>query len=209
MHKYFLIVAICFVMGATQVASSALATPTSAPLPAVPSLLKTVPCKETANGVPHCKLPDLTAGPSITVHGHVVTWGGHVALTDADVLPQFDVNGAPLAKPICYFALSYVLKNIGLGNAGPPATPTFKNEMRFDGFISPYLIGRQYLQSLAASTSVTMNTAVYLPKPGGEVDLLIDAGNAVAESDETNNIFFITYSYTGNCTELTFPLVVF
>src|SRR6202030_2657251 len=129
MHKYFLIAAICFVTGAMQVESSALATPTSAPLPAAASLLKTVPCKETANGAPHCKLPDLTAGPTITVgvSGHVVPWGGRVVLTDADVMPaQIDPYG-DYPAPTCYFPISYVLKNIGSANAGPPATSTFSN----------------------------------------------------------------------------------
>jgi hypothetical protein len=203
MHKYFLIVAICAAMGATQVASSALATPTAAPLPA--AVLKTVPCKELANGAPHCKLPDQTAGPTITVGGHVVTWGGHVTLTDADVMPSLDGT-----KKFCYFTISYVLKNVGLGNAGPPATSTFKNEIMMDGVESNLVVGRQSLLSLAAATSLPIHTSIYLPSPTGELDLVIDAGgNAVVASDAINrNVFFITYTITSSCKDLaTWPVV--
>jgi subtilase family serine protease len=65
------------------------------------------------------------------------------------------------------------------------------------------------LLSLAASASLTVNTAVYLPSAGGTLDLVIDAGNAVAESDETNNHFFISYTVPGNCKDLPGPPVVF
>jgi hypothetical protein len=207
MHKYLLTAAICAAMDVTQVASSALATPTAAPLPA--AALKTVPCKELANGAPHCKLPDLTAGPTITVgvSGHVVPWGGHVVLTDADVMGrgQTDQYGT-YTPPTCYFPISYVLKNIGAGNAGPPATSTFTNEIYFDDAL---IINRQSLLSLAASSSLPIHTAVYLPSSGGTLYLLIDARYEVAESDETNNIFFIFYSITGHCKDLSSPPVVF
>jgi hypothetical protein len=185
------------------VASSALATPTAAPLPA--AALKTVPCKELANGAPHCKLPDLTAGPSITVGGHVVTWGGHVTLTDADVMSQFEGTHK------CYFAISYVLKNVGLGNAGPPATSTFKNEIMFDGPAANLVISRQSLLSLAAATSLPIHTSIWMPKSGGELDLVIDAGgNAVVASDAINrNVFFITYTVTSSCSDLASWPVVF
>lgn len=212
MHKYLLIAGICAVMGATQVGSSAFATPTAAPLPA--AALKTVPCKELANGAPHCKLPDLTAGPSITVGGHVVTWGGHVTLTDADVMPQqplYNPNSETFtASHFCYFAISYVLKNVGLGNAGPPATSTFKNEIMVDGPAANLVVGRQSLLSLAAATSLPIHTSIYLPSPTGELDLVIDAGgNAVVASDAINrNVFFITYTITSSCKDLaTWPVV--
>jgi hypothetical protein len=98
-----------------------------------------------------------------------------------------------------------------LGNAGPPATSTFKNEIMMDGVESNLVVGRQSLLSLAASTSLPIHTSIWMPKSGGELDLVIDAGgNAVVASDAINrNVFFITYTITSNCQDLASWPVVF
>jgi hypothetical protein len=168
------------------------ATPTSGPPLAASAAPKAPPCKELAGAVARCKVPDLTAGPSITVGGHTTTWSGNLTLTDADALPAF--------RPYCAFDLAYVLRNVGLGNAGPPNTPAFRNEINLD--VMPggvFIVSTQSLLSLAASTNQTMKTQVELPSGSHTLILHIDQGNAVVESDEFNNLFAVTYQLTGNC----------
>jgi hypothetical protein len=149
-------------------------------------------------GAKHCK-PDLTAGPTISVGGRVVPWGGTVTLRDTGAIPAL--------KPYCYFNISYVLKNVGLGNAGPPDTPAFKNVIYLD--LGVWVISRQSLLSLAASTNWTLHPAVNLVSGDHALFLQIDADNNVAESNELNNRFFITYHLIGNCKDLTNPPVTF
>jgi CARDB len=132
-----------------------------------------------------CKLPDLTAGPQVSVGGHNTTWGAGVTLTDKDSIPH--------ARPFCAFNIAYVLANIGLGNAGPPAV--FKDVLRVDGTT----VSIQSMLTQAALTHRNILTQAYLPMGVHTLTLDIDDGNAIAETNEGNNHFSLKYQLTGRC----------
>jgi hypothetical protein len=180
------------------VAATQFAAPASSTARSV--ILELRPCLNKAGAAVDCKKrPDLTAGPSITVGGHVTPWKGNVTLTDADADPQF--------KPYCAFTISYMLRNVGLGNAGPPATPAFHNTLLWENNPVYGTLNRQYALSLAASTNWTLHPMVYLLSGVHRLYLNIDAGNDVAEANENNNLFYVTYRLTGNCKDHAMPIM--
>ena len=97
----------------------------------------------------------------------------------------------------CAFNLSYVLRNIGGGNAGPPATAAFKDVMHAGGGG----VSIQSSLSQAAGTQQTINTQAYLPAPGPyALNLTINDGHLAPESNYLNNSFTIKYTLdTAKC----------
>ena len=154
--------------------------------------------------MPCALLPDLTAGPEIIVGGsvgggplpsgaagHHVTWSSSVALTDKDA---FLISGGR-----CAFNLSYELRNIGGGNAGPPDTPAFKDVIRAG--TPPAAVSVQSALIQGAGTNRIINTQAYLPSGGPYVlSLTINDGHAAPESNFLNNYFTIRYTIdSANC----------
>jgi len=163
-------------------------------------LLKSTPCSDKAGAPVDCKKrPDLTAGPSITVGGHVTPWKGNLTLTDADADPMF--------KPYCAFTISYVLRNVGLGKAGPPPTPSFQNLLLTDNDDIMGIVNRQYALQLAASTNWTLHPEVYLLSGVHRLYLRIDAANDIVEWNENNNLFYVNYRLAGNCKAHAWPIM--
>jgi subtilase family serine protease len=72
----------------------------------------------------------------------------------------------------------------------------------------PWTISTQNLLSLAASTDLTIKTAVNLPSGNHILLFYIDQSNAVAETNQNNNYFFVRYQLTGNCKD-PFPYTTF
>jgi hypothetical protein len=123
----------------------------------------------------------------VTVGGHATHWGAGVTLTDADSLPG--------PRPYCAFNIVYILGNIGLGNAGPPDTATFKDVIRVDGVT----VSIQSGLSQAAMTHRPITTQAYLPMGVHTLTLDVNDGFVVSESNVLNNHFSMKYQLTGKC----------
>jgi hypothetical protein len=172
--------------------------PNAAGIPCTPP-----PCRDvTGKPIPCGKLPDLTSGNEIIIGGavgggplpsgvvgHHVPWNTSVVLSDKDA---FSISNGR-----CAFNISYVLANIGNGNAGPPAT--FKDVIRAG--TPPGVVSIQSALTQAALTHRNINTQAYLPAPGPHVlSLTINDGHLVTESNYANNYFTIKYTLdTSKC----------
>lgn len=152
------------------------------PLPSAqpPATMKQAPLN------PRPGKPDITSKHGITIGGKFSAWGGAIMLTEADSFLQS--NGK------CAFNVSYDEVNIG-----PVATaPAFANRLRSGAT----LVSQQTGQHLNAGESKTINTQAYLAPGDQVVSLMLDDGNAVAESNEGNNLFRVKVSLKGRCAGL-------
>jgi len=171
----------------------AVAATTQTPHPTPPA------CRDVmGKPIPCGKLADLTAGPEIVVGGsvgggalpsgavgHHVNWNTSVVLTDKDAFL--------VSHGRCAFNLSYELRNIGGGNAGPPETPAFSDLIRAG--TPPGAVSTQSALMQMAGTNRTINTQAYLPGGGPHVlSLTINDGHAAPESNFLNNYFAIKYT---------------
>jgi hypothetical protein len=128
-------------------------------------------------------LPDLTSAPGVAIGARNVQWGGIVSMDASEA--RGVRNGA------CDFAVRHTAQNAGATAAG-----TF---------------GRRWTNSNVAGTwemsypSIPANGTVErvdtLPlKPGRNIlYLTLDSGNAVAESNENNNLFRVAVDLAGVC----------
>lgn len=128
-------------------------------------------------------LPDITSGPNITVGTQATQWGGIVAVNAAEARRMHD--------GVCDFAIRHTAHNNGAS-----ATGTF---------------GRRWTNSNVSGSwdmiyppippNGTLERVDTLPlKPGRNVlYLTLDSGNAVAESNENNNLFQVTVDLNGVC----------
>lgn len=133
--------------------------------------------------------PDITSKGGITIGGKSASWGGALALTDADAFLQS--NGQ------CAFNLSY-----GEVNLGPVATsPAFANRLRAGATV----ISQQTGQHLTAGESKSINTQAYLAPGDHVVSLMLDDGNVVTESNEGNNHFRVKVRLDGRCAGIAAP----
>jgi hypothetical protein len=122
--------------------------------------------------------PDLVPGKGLVLGGLVggsggksVAWGGLIQLTTADTFLQW--NGK------CAVNISYDIANVG--NAA--ASNAFVDRILDNGT----MISQQGGLTLDAGKTRTVNTQAYLVPGLNTLRLVVDADNAVAESNEANN----------------------
>lgn len=134
--------------------------------------------------------PDLVAGKGITLGGLIggaggkfVPWGGLVQLLPSDTFLQW--NGR------CAVNISYDIANVG--NAG---TGTAFVDRIFD---NGTLITQQGGLGVDAGKTKTINTQAYLTPGLNVLHLVIDADNAIAESNEANNTADVRVVVSSSC----------
>jgi subtilase family serine protease len=104
--------------------------------------------------------------------GKTVAPGGSVKLASSDAFLMS--NGK------CAFNISYTMENTGTAAASPSFVNRISN--------GPNVISQQSGLSLEAGKTKTVNTQAYLSPGASTLRLALDADNAVAESNEANNI---------------------
>lgn len=104
--------------------------------------------------------------------GKSVAPGGSVKLASSDAFLMS--NGK------CAFNISYTMENNGTAAAGP----SFVNRI----YNGANVISQQSGLNLDAGKTKTVNTQAYLSPGASTLRLALDAGNAVVESNEANNI---------------------
>jgi hypothetical protein len=129
--------------------------------------------------------PDLTATANVTIGGKTSSWGGEVQLDAAKAIAKETTSGG-----LCTYPVSYSLRNLGLSPSG-----AFKIKWA----------GAKGWSKLLNPTSVAPGgtkggtTPIKLSSGAGQLVLLIDSANDVAEIDEHNNQFGIRITITGSC----------
>lgn len=127
--------------------------------------------------------PDLVAGKSVTVGGKTGAWGGTIALRTADTFLQS--NGK------CAVNVSYDVANNGNANTAA----TFIDRIYDNGT----LISQQSGLSVDAGKSKTIYTQAYLVPGVNQLRFVLDAENAVAESNEANNVAEVKVTLDSSC----------
>ena len=127
--------------------------------------------------------PDLAAGKSVTIGGKTAAWGSTISLKTADTFLQS--NGK------CAVNIAYEIANTGNANAGP----SFINRI-YDNNV---LISQQSGLSVDASKTKIVNTQAYIVPGMNQLRFVIDAENAIAESNETNNVAEVKVTLDSSC----------
>jgi hypothetical protein len=127
--------------------------------------------------------PDLAPGSGIAVGGKTAAWGGVIALKTADTFLQS--NGK------CAVNISYQMANVGTAGAGP----AFTNRL----LSGTTLVSQQSGLSLDAGKTKIVNTQGYIVPGLNQLRLVIDAENAIAESNESNNVAQVSVTLDSNC----------
>jgi len=131
-------------------------------------------------------LPDLTTPR----HGGIVLgtvpapWGGTVALSET--------KASGSAHGRCSFDASYTILNAGAAASGP-----FVSRLALD--TPPTTVASDAVSGVAPGSSKPLATTVALAPGTHRLYLVLDALNAVAETNESNNQFQVTYTLTGSC----------
>ena len=166
-------------------------------------LAAVIPVAASALGVPPStappgQRPDITSGQGLVIGGEVggqggrlVPWGGTVSLTRRDA-------NAPGAGT-CAFNIAYDEIN----RDRVPTTMPFVNILRR----GPIEVAKQTNRRLASGEAKRVYTQVYLASgPTAQtLSLTLDAENAVAETNESNNRFEITFVLREDCAPPTPP----
>jgi len=133
-------------------------------------------------------MPDLVSQHGITiggaiggVGGHFSAWGGTITLSAADAIV---VSGGK-----CAFNVSYDMVNLGTD----ATSALFKNNLR----IGSTDVSIQSSLSLAGGATRQIDTQAYLQPGTNTLSLTLDSENAVAESNEANNVSTVTINV--NC----------
>jgi hypothetical protein len=127
--------------------------------------------------------PDLVAGKGIVVGGKSAAWGGTIALKTADTFLQS--NGK------CAVNIFYDVANTGNANA----STAFVNRL----YSGNTLISQQSGLSVDAGKTKTINTQAYIVPGMNQLRLVIDADNAIAESNEANNVAEVKVALDSSC----------
>jgi hypothetical protein len=140
--------------------------------------------------------PDITGtAGGMTISGnffpHTVDWGGKVTLEESEAIGR--ANGG------CAFNIHYDMANVGGSPTAPYAPPApgprFMNIVYDDAIAA----SKQTDLYLAVGAVEGIDTQAYL-KPGTHtLKLSLDDGNAIKESDESNNTRSLTYVLNGTC----------
>lgn len=111
-----------------------------------------------------------------------VRWNDTITLTPGDA--TLFSNGVPA------FEVYYADKNYGLAAAN-----NYENHIKLDGA----LVSRQYNRTAAPGQMQPVHTQAYLKPSAGRhvLSLQIDGTNAIAESNEGNNLFQVTVVFQG------------
>jgi hypothetical protein len=125
---------------------------------------------------------DLTSSRGISIGATLVPWGGSIVLDESDAL--FRANGR------CAFRISYDVTNTGHRPTGP-----FKN------FLTTPLntVAINASAGLAAGETRMVETQSFLVPGTYGLVLRLDAENALTESNEANNGYFIKVELKGQC----------
>ena len=139
--------------------------------------------------VPPQGKPDITdAKKGIIIGGAVggaggkfVPWGTVADLSDVDPLPGTIVEGR------CAFNATYAEINVG----SAATSPNYTNKLKLDGATDVAINTARHLN---AGETKSVTTQPYLSLGGHGLQLSLDDGNVVAESNEANNVFSIRYT---------------
>ncbi len=130
-------------------------------------------------------LPDITSRGGIKLGERFVRWGGSVQLSEAE--------SSRVANGRCGFDARYEMVN-----AGAAATsPAFSNRLTLD--TKAAVIATNTGLALAKSEAKTLTAQLPLTPGTHVLSLVLDADNQVAESNEKNNAFRVTYTLAGTC----------
>jgi hypothetical protein len=128
-------------------------------------------------------LPDITSHKGPQIGGKFVPWGGSVRL------------GRKEAKRIqngqCVFDFVYQMSNDGKADTAPQ----FVNRLRERGKLVAVNSGL----SLKAGETKTLDTEPTMPAGRYAISVSLDDGNAVAESNENNNLFRVIADVDNTC----------
>ncbi len=132
---------------------------------------------------------DVTSTKGITLGGAIggaggkfVPWGGSVVLDERDALVR--------ASGRCAFNVNYDMQN-----DGDTATAPFKNVLQVHD--TPVAINSAL--TLGAGQSKQISTQPYFTPGTFVLALKLDADNALAESNELNNMVSVTVTLNGKC----------
>ncbi len=164
-------------------------TPQEIPLGARPG----VPAKGPLPDITDAKKGIIIGGAVGGDGGKFVPWGTAADLSDIAPLPGTIVQSG------CAFNVTYFETNAGTADT----SPLYMNKLKLDGADAAINTNRK----LVASETKSVTTQPYLNLGGHGLELSLDAGGAVAESNEGNNVFTIRYtlakckpaSTTGDC----------
>lgn len=135
-------------------------------------------------GVAHAAHSDIVSNGGIRIGSAFVPWGGSVVLDEGDALLR--ANGR------CAFRFSYLVANNGKQPTGP-----FKN---FLTTTTPQnTVAINPTAGLAAGESRQVSTQSFLVPGSYGLILRLDAENTLAESNESNNGYFINIVLKGQC----------
>jgi len=135
------------------------------------------------------KLPDITdARKGIIIGGAVggagglfVPWGTVADLSGVDPLPGTIVEGR------CAFNATYAEINTG----SVATSPNYTNKLKLDGATDVAINTARHLN---AGETKSVTTQPYLATGAHGLQLALDDGNVVPESNESNNVFSIRYT---------------
>jgi len=130
--------------------------------------------------------PDITAGDGIMIGGvagsggRFVRWGDTLVISKADA---FLVNGAKYG-----FNVRYDVRNVG----EIATAPAFTNRLR----VGTVVFAQQTAIVLKGAETRRIDAQGYLPTGTYVLELALDDGNKVPETDETNNTFRVTVVFS-------------
>lgn len=127
--------------------------------------------------------PDITSHKGPQIGGKSVPWGGSVSLGRKDA--KRVQNGR------CVFDFVYEMSNDGKGDT----SPQFVNRLREGGTLVAVNSGL----SLRAGETKTLDTEPTMPAGRYAIGVSLDDGNAVAESNESNNVFRVIVNVDNTC----------
>lgn len=145
--------------------------------------------QETSTPVAGAGLPDITSDPAVTVGTQAAQWGGIVAVNAAEARRMHD--------GVCDFIIRHTAHNNGASATGPFGR-------RWTNSNVPGNWDMSYPSIPANGTLERVDT---LPlKPGRNVlYLTLDSDNAVAETNENNNLFRVAVDVSGACEPASAP----
>jgi hypothetical protein len=127
--------------------------------------------------------PDLVPGRGIAVGGKTAPWGGVISLKTADTFVQS--NGK------CAVNISYEMANVGNAGAGPAFTNRISS--------GTTLVSQQSGLSVDAGKAKMVNTQGYIVPGLNRLRIVLDADNAIAESNEANNVAEVSVLLDSKC----------
>jgi hypothetical protein len=132
---------------------------------------------------PAAVVADLSELANFSIGGRTASWGSTVTVGGA--------AGTPVAGGGCRIPVRHFVRNTGPGESGP-----FTTEWRSSGIRGQVTTSRE---SLGRGEFRQEMDDVVLIGPVNTLTLVLDPGNQVAESDESNNRYSVTIQLSGTC----------